>query len=77
MEVHEKTEDSKEHLKPDLKPLWLLLIGVLGNETNATSHPNINSLKTAIEKEYNEMSEEFISKTDKSFRSRFDKIILK
>ena len=34
--------------------------GVLENKTNADSHSNIGSLKTAIEEEWNKMSEEFI-----------------
>ena len=36
--------------------------GVLENKTNASSHPNICYLKTAIEEEWNKISEEFISK---------------
>ena len=30
--------------------------GILENRTNATSHPNIGLLKTAIEEEWNKMS---------------------
>ena len=45
---------------------------VLENKTNATSHPNIGSLKTAIEKEWNKMAEEFILKACKSFRMHVD-----
>ncbi len=51
--------------------------GVLENKTNATSHPNIGLLKTAIEEEWNGMSEEFILKACKSFRRRLDSLILK
>ena len=36
---------------------------VLENKTNATPHPNIGSLITAIEEEWNKMSEKFILKT--------------
>ena len=50
---------------------------VLENKTNATSHPNIGSLKTAIEEEWNKMSEKFILKACKSFRMRVDSIIEK
>ena len=32
------------------------------NRTNSTPHPNIGSLQTAIEEEWNEMSQEFILK---------------
>ena len=44
---------------------------------NATSHPNIGSLKTAIEEGWNKMSEEFILKACKSFPRRIDTIIEK
>ena len=47
---------------PDLNPLDKGIWNVLENKTNATSHPNIGSLKTAIEKESNKMSTEFVSK---------------
>ena len=36
---------------PDIKPLWLRYMSLFRNKTNATSHQNICSLKTAIEKE--------------------------
>ena len=42
---------------------------------NATSHPNIGSLKNAIEEEWNKMSEKFILKACKSFRRGVDTII--
>ena len=41
--------------------------GVLEYKTNATSHQNISSLKTAIEEVWNQRSEEFIWKACKSF----------
>ena len=47
---------------PDFNPLDYVLLGVLENKTNATSHPNIGSLKTAIEEECNKMFEKFILK---------------
>ena len=46
--------------KPKLYPLDYVIWGVLENKTNRTSHPNIGSLKTATEEEWNKMSEEFI-----------------
>ena len=81
LETHEKTLKTaiKEDLKPDLNhtsldyDLW----GILENKSNATTHPNIGSLKTAIEEEWNKMSEEFILKACKSFRMRVDKKIEK
>ena len=56
--VQEKTVRTaiKQHLILDLNYVW-------ENETNATSHPNIGSLKTATYEKWNKMSEEFIPKT--------------
>ena len=62
---------------PDLNPLDYAIWGVLENKTNATSHPNIGSPKTAIEEEWNKMSEEFILKACKSFQRCVDTIIEK
>ena len=47
-------------LPPQKKPLDYTIWGVLKNKTNATSHLNSDLLKTAIEEEWNKMSEEFI-----------------
>ena len=41
----------KEDLNPDLRPLHYAIRGIL--ETNATYRPNIDTLKTAIEEEWN------------------------
>ena len=60
-----------------IKPLDYTIWGVLESITKATSHPNIGLLMTAIEKELNQMSEEFILKACKSFRRRVDTIIEK
>ena len=61
----------------DLKPLDYAIWGISENKTNATSHPNIGSLKTATEEECNKMSEEFILKACKSFQRHVDIIIEK
>ena len=53
------------------KYIW----GVSENKTNATSHPNIGSVKTDIEEYRNKISEEFILNACRSFRMRVDKII--
>ena len=45
----------KQDFCPDLDPLDYVTWDILENKTNATSHPNIGSLKTAIEKEWNKM----------------------
>ena len=49
--------------------------GVLKNKANATSYPNIGSLKIAIEEEWNKMFEELILKACKSFGRCVDTII--
>ena len=65
---------SKQDLSPDLiHPTDYAVWGVLENKTNAISHSNVGSFKTAIEEEWNKMFEEFILKTCKSFRRRVDK----
>ena len=51
-----------DHNSPDYT-IW----GILENKTNATSHPNISLLNTAIEEEWNKKSEEFILKACKLF----------
>ena len=69
MKVHEKTVRTaiKKDLSADLNPLEYAIWGVLENKSNATSHRHIGWLKTAIEKEWNKMSKEFILKGCKSF----------
>ena len=54
-------------LSPDHNPLDYTIWGILENKTNATSHPNIGSLMTAVEEEWNKMSKEFILKACKLF----------
>ena len=53
LKVHEKTVRTgfKQDLSSDLNPLDYAIWGVLENKTNATSNPNIGSLKTAIEEQ--------------------------
>ena len=77
--VHEKTVGTaiKQDLSPDLNLLGYTRRGVLENKTNTTSHQNVCTFKTAIEEEWNKMSEEFISKACKSFRGRVVTIIEK
>ena len=79
LKVHEKTVQTtiNQDLSPDLNPLDYAIWGVLENKTNAISHSNIGSLKTAIEEEWNKMFEEFFLKACKSFRRRVDTIIEK
>ena len=61
----------------DLNHLNYTILGALENKTNATSHRNIGLLKTAIEEEWNKMSEEFILKAYKLCWRCVDKIIEK
>ena len=74
MKVHEKTVRTaiKQDIGTDLSSLDYAIGGVSENKTNATSYPNIGLFKTAVEAEWNEMSEEFILKACKSFRRRVD-----
>ena len=61
-------------LSLDLNPLDYAIRAFLENKTNAISHPNISSLKTANEEEWNKKSEEFILKACKLFRRCVDTI---
>ena len=69
LKLHEKNVRTaiKKDLISYLKHLNYAIWGILENKTNTTSHLNIRLLKTAIEKEWNKMSEEFILKACKSF----------
>ena len=67
----------KQDLRPDFNPFDYAIWDILANKRNATSDPNISSLKTAIEEEWNKMSEEFILKVCKLFQRHVDKIIKK
>ena len=81
LKVHKKKKKKtvssaiKQNLSPDHNPLCYTISNVLENKTNATSHRNVGSLKTAIEEEKNKKPEEFILKACTSFRSRLDTII--
>ena len=57
-------ETVRTAIKQDLSPdsLDYTIWGVLENKTNATSHPNMGSLKAAIEEEWNKMTKEFFLK---------------
>ena len=79
LKVYEKTVRTaiKQNLSPDLNPLDYTIWGILENKSNTASHPNIGPLKTAIEEEWNKMSDEFILKACKSFRRSVNTIIEK
>ena len=65
---------------PPLQPIplthWTMAVwGILEQATNKTSHPNIDSLKAAIIKEWDNLSEDFIVKSCRSFRHRIETAI--
>ena len=70
LKVYEKTVRTtiEQDLSPDLNLLDYAIWGFLENKTNATSYPNIGSLKTATEEEWNKMSEEFIWRQANCFK---------
>ena len=79
LKAYDKTVGTafKQDLSPSLNPLDYAICGVLENKTNATSNPNIDSLKTVIEEEWNKISEEFILEACESFQRFVDTIIEK
>ena len=66
-----------QDLSPGLNPIDYFIWDVLENKTNATSHPNIGSLMTVTEEQWNKISEEFMLKICKSFWRRVETIIEK
>ena len=58
----------KQNSDQDYNPLDYAIWSILENKANPTSQSNIGLLKTAIEEEWNKMSEEFILKAYKSFQ---------
>ena len=79
LKFHEKIVRTaiKQDLSPNLKPLDYAIWGILGKKTDATSHPNIGSLKTTFEEELNNISEKHILKVYKSFQRYVDTIMEK
>ena len=75
--IHQKTVKTalKQDLSLDHHSLDYALWGILENKTNATSHPNIGSLKIAIGAWWNNMYGEFILKACESFQRRVDTLI--
>ena len=55
----------------DLYPFDYAIWVVLENKANATEYPDIGSLYTGIEREWNKLSEKFILKAYKPFWSIF------
>ena len=62
--IHEITV-IKQGLSSHFNPFDYIIWGFLKNKTNATSHHNIGSLKTALKEDLNKMSKEFTLKACK------------
>ena len=60
---------------PDCNPLDYGIWGAVERKACATPHPNVNSLKAAVEEEWSIMTEDFIVKTCKAFRPRIEAMI--
>ncbi|QQP50366.1 Uncharacterized protein FKW44_011354 [Caligus rogercresseyi] len=60
---------------PDLNPSDFAVWGELERKTNRTPHPNVDALKTTIRTEWDNMSEEFLINSCKTFRHRVEAIV--
>ena len=60
---------------PDLNPLDFGIWGNVERKACSTPHPNVESLKAAVEKEWADMDEDFIKKTCQAFRPRIEAMI--
>ncbi|XP_071745909.1 uncharacterized protein [Lepeophtheirus salmonis] len=56
----------------DLNPSDFAVWGTFERETNRTSHPNVDSLKAVIVKDWTILSKKFIIKSYKDFRHRVE-----
>uniref|UniRef100_A0A0K2TXZ6 Uncharacterized protein n=1 Tax=Lepeophtheirus salmonis TaxID=72036 RepID=A0A0K2TXZ6_LEPSM len=69
------TKDMCPSFSLDLNPLDFAVWGTLERETNRTSHLNVDSLKAAIVKEWNNLYEKFIINFSKDFRCLVEAVI--
>ena len=60
---------------PDLSPLDFAIWGYLEPRACKTSHPNVESLKAAIRREWDLMSEDFVARSCQKFRPRIEAVI--
>jgi len=60
---------------PDLNPLDYGIWGNVERKACAAPHPNVASLKAAVEQEWTNMSEDFVVKTCRAFRPRLEAMI--
>ena len=60
---------------PDLNPLDYGIWGVMESKACATPHPNLDSLRSSVAREWDNLSAEYVAKTCKSFRARLEKVV--
>ncbi|QQP56781.1 Uncharacterized protein FKW44_001558, partial [Caligus rogercresseyi] len=60
---------------PDCNPLDYGICGVVERKTCSIPHASVDALKAAVEKEWAEMSVDFIVKTCKAFRPRIEAML--
>ncbi|QQP36751.1 Uncharacterized protein FKW44_021944, partial [Caligus rogercresseyi] len=60
---------------PDCNPLDYGIWGVMERKTCSISHASVHALKAVVEKEWAEMSVDFIGKTCKAFRPRIEAML--
>ena len=60
---------------PDLNPLDYGIWGIMDKNARATPHPNLESLKTSIIREWNNLSQDYVAKTCQQFRGRLEKAV--
>ncbi|XP_076626017.1 uncharacterized protein LOC143344146 [Colletes latitarsis] len=60
---------------PDLNPLDYYVWGVIERHTNKCRHPNINSLRAAIESEFTVMKRDQLKSACSRFRARIEQVI--
>ncbi|QQP48705.1 Uncharacterized protein FKW44_009100, partial [Caligus rogercresseyi] len=60
---------------PDCKPLDYGIWGVVERKACSIPHASVDALKAAVEKEWAEMSVDFIVKTCKPFRPRIEAML--
>ena len=60
---------------PDLNPLDYGVWGEIETKACASPHPNVQSLKAAVEREWDNMSIHFVKKTCVAFRPRIEAML--
>lgn len=60
---------------PDLNPLDYYVWGIVERQTNKSRHPNVNSLRAAIEAEFTAMNRDQLKTACSRFRARIKQVI--